>query len=131
MAKSPGHQRFPDHQVREQQVGQPMKVEIDGDVFASSIDVIKVVEDGNPARYYFPRADVSMRHLERSDTTTTCPFKGEASYYTMKLGNRRLHDVVWSYENPYDEHRDLRGRIAFYEERIPGIRITDARASRA
>jgi uncharacterized protein (DUF427 family) len=112
-------------------VGQPMKVEIDGDVIASSNDVIRVVEDGNPARYYFPRADVSMRHLAPSDLSTSCPFKGEATYFTLELGSMVLRDVVWRYENPYDEHRDLRGRVAFYEERIPGIHITDARASRA
>ncbi|MGY4831004.1 DUF427 domain-containing protein [Sphaerotilaceae bacterium SBD11-9] len=129
MAKSPGHQKFPDHQVREQQVGQPMKVEVDGELIAASIDVIRVVEDRNPVRYYFPRADVAMAHLEPTSTTTSCPFKGEANYYTLKVGGKRYPDAVWSYENPYDEHRDLRGRLAFHDEKIPGLQITDTQAS--
>ena len=129
MGKSPGHQKFPDHHVREQQVGQPMKVEVDGEVIAASIDVIRVVEDRNPVRYYFPRDAVSMRHLQATSTTTHCPFKGEANYYTLKVGSHRWPDAVWSYEDPYEEHRDLRGRLAFYEERIPGIQIVDAQAS--
>jgi uncharacterized protein (DUF427 family) len=129
MGKSPGHQKFPEHQVREQQVGQPMKVEVGDVLIAASIDVIRVVEDGYPVRYYFPRPDVSMRYLEPSNTRTTCPFKGEANHYALKIGDKRLPDVVWSYEDPYDEHRDLRGRLAFYEEKIPDFRITSAQAS--
>lgn len=72
MGKSPGHRQFPDHKVQEQQVGIWMKVEIDGEVLADSIDVIRAVEDKNPVRYYFPRSDVAMSLLKRTDTTTTC-----------------------------------------------------------
>lgn len=129
MGKSPGHRQFPDHRVIEQQMGQPTKVVVDGELIAASIDVIRVVEDRCPVRYYFPRADVSMRHLEATATTTSCPFKGEANYYTLKVGKKRWADVVWSYEHPYDEHRNLRGRLAFFEEKIPGMRIGDVPAS--
>ncbi len=129
MGKSPGHQKFPDHEVREQQVGQPMQVTINGKVVASSIDVIRVTEDMNPVRYYFPRADVSMNLLERSSTTSECPFKGTAHYYSLKLDATKLTDVVWSYEDPYDEHRDLNGRLSFYEEKIPGILIQSSAAA--
>jgi uncharacterized protein (DUF427 family) len=123
MSKSPGHSKFPDHQVREQPVGIWMKVEVDGEVVADSIDVIRVVEDKNPVRYYFPRADVSMSLLDRSATTTECPFKGKANYYTLKLRGKTFPDAVWTYEDPYDEHRRLQGRLAFFEEKVPGIRI--------
>ena len=123
MSKSPGHQQFPDHKVQEQQVGIWMKVEVDGEVVADSIDVIRVVEDKAPVRYYFPRSDVAMSLLHRTDTTSSCPFKGIAHYYTLKIGNKVWPDTVWTYEDPYDEHRALQGRLAFYEEKIPGIEI--------
>src|SRR5436309_10635222 len=108
MSKSPGHQKWPDHKVREQRVGQRMKVDIDGTVIADSADVIRVDEDEYPARYYFARSDVTMDKLERSGTTTECPFKGIAHYFNVKLGDKTLKDAVWSYEDPYDEHRDLK-----------------------
>jgi uncharacterized protein (DUF427 family) len=123
MSKSPGHQKWPDHEVRETRVGQRMKVEIGGDVLADSADVIRVDESDYPARYYFPRADVKMDRLERSDTTTECPFKGSANYFSVMLGDKTLKDAVWTYEDPYDEHAALKERVAFYEENIPGIRI--------
>lgn len=123
MRKSPGHERHPEHHVREQPLGLWMKVEIDGEVIADSIDVVQVVEDRNPVRYYFPREDVAMQRLVRSGTTSDCPFKGRATYYSLKVGTRVMRDVAWSYEDPYEEHLGLRGRVAFWEERIPTLLI--------
>jgi uncharacterized protein (DUF427 family) len=123
MSKSPGHQQWPDHEVRETRVGQRMKVEIGSEVIADSADVIRVDESEHPTRYYFPRADVKMNMLVRSDTTTECPFKGSARYFSVMLGDKTLEDAVWTYEDPYDEHVALKERVAFHEENIPDIRI--------
>jgi uncharacterized protein (DUF427 family) len=86
--------------------------------------VIRVDEDGAPPRYYFPRSDVHVVKLDRSDTTTTCPFKGAATYYTITQNRRRFADAIWSYEDPYDEHAVLNGRMAFYGEQHPNIALT-------
>jgi uncharacterized protein (DUF427 family) len=126
MSKSPGHQKWPEHQVREEQLHQSVEVEVEGVVIAHSTDVIKVDEDKHPARYYFPRADVRMEKLERAKTTTECPFKGTASYYSLNLGERRLEEAVWTYEDPYEEHRSLRGRLAFHDDKFPEIRVQPA-----
>lgn len=123
MSKSPGHQKWPDHQVREARLEQRIKVTVNGDVVADSENVIRVDEDESPKRYYFPRSDVGMDRLERTDTTTECPFKGKASYFNLRLTDRTLQDAVWSYEDPYDEHRALANRVAFYEEKYPDIQI--------
>ena len=123
MSKSPGHRKWPDHQVREEQLEQPMEVAVEGVVVANSRDVIKVVEDQSPVRYYFPRTDVRMDKLKRSQTISECPFKGHASYYSLSLGERQIDDAGWTYEHPYDEHKALKDRIAFYDDRFPEIHI--------
>ena len=103
-----------------------MTVEVDGQVLAQSRDAIRVDEDEHPPRYYLPRADVKMDRLERSQTTTECPFKGTAHYFSIAAGDTRLKDAVWTYEEPYDEHRDLKDRVAFYDDKFPDIRVRAA-----
>ena len=122
--KSPGHRQEPGHKVREQYLDQRIKVDIAGEVIADSTDVIRLDEDGCPARYYFPRADVRMERLERSDTTTQCPFKGTAHYYSIAGRKGRFDDSVWTYEEPYDEHRELAGRLAFWDDKVPDLHVT-------
>lgn len=123
MSKSPGHQMLPNHQVREERVPEIVKVRVGGEVVAESEDVIRVVEDRSPVRYYFPRADVRMETLRPTDTTTDCPFKGRARYFDLNLAGTAIKDAVWSYETPYDEHVDLTQRLAFYDDKYPQIRV--------
>lgn len=131
MGKSPGHQQHPEHQVRETRPSHPVRVTLDGEVIAESSDVIRVDEDGHPARYYFPRHDIHVAKLEPSDTVTSCPFKGRATYYGITQGKHHLQDVLWSYEDPFDEHAPLKGRLAFYDDKHPEIRIAEQQGDRA
>jgi uncharacterized protein (DUF427 family) len=121
--KSPGHQRSPDHHVREEPVKGVVKVSFNGMTIAESDDVIQVDEDKAPLRYYFPRSDVRMETLTPTSTNSVCPFKGYATYFDLFAGGKQLKDAVWTYETPYDEHADLAQRVAFYDDRYPEIRV--------
>jgi uncharacterized protein (DUF427 family) len=127
MSKSPGHEKWPEHKVRETPVGQRVTVEIDGQILAESRDAIRVDEDGSPARYYFPRNDVRMDRLERTATTSRCPFKGTAHYFSLPMGGEGagglLEDAAWSYEEPFDEHEALKDRLAFYDDKYRNIHV--------
>lgn len=127
MSKSPGHQKWPEHKVIETQLGKRVTVELDGQVIADSHNVIRVDEDGSPARYYFPRTDVTMDRLQRTATTSQCPFKGVAHYFSLSHGGgsagRELEDAVWTYEEPFDEHQALKERLAFYDDKYRNIHV--------
>lgn len=123
MSKSPGHQKWPAHKIQEKRIDGNVEVEVNGEILANSGDVIAVDEDQHPRRYYFPRSDVKMEKLERSTTTTECPYKGIAHYFNLNLDGKEFKDAVWTYEDPYDEHRDLKGRLAFYDDKVQEIHI--------
>lgn len=124
MAKAPGHRDHPDHKVAEQRLSERIRVSAAGQTIADSSDVVRVEEDGSPIRYYFPRADVDMKLLQPSARTSQCPFKGVANYFSIRLGDKELKNAIWSYEDPYEEHLALKGRLAFYDDKLPEISIS-------
>jgi uncharacterized protein (DUF427 family) len=126
MKSSPGHRKWPEHRLEEEPISQRVQVAIEGKVIADSDDVVKVREDDAPVRYYFPRSDVRMELLTPSAKTTQCPFKGTAHYFHIRADGRELRDAVWTYEEPYAEHRGLKNRVAFYDDKVAEIEIVEA-----
>jgi uncharacterized protein (DUF427 family) len=90
----------------------------DGAEIASSLNGLELDEPGAPLRIYVPRADVRPDILEASDTHTTCPYKGEASYYTIKTLTATGEDAAWYYPDPCPLVEPIRGHLAFWGDKI-------------
>jgi adenylate cyclase len=89
-----------------------------GETVADSRRALVMHETRLPLFYYFPRDDVRMDLLERTDHRTYCPFKGNASYWTLNVGEKTAKNVAWSYETPFDEAEMVEGYLAFYWDQI-------------
>jgi len=121
MAKSSAYEKYPDHNVDVEPNPRKVRVEFAGETIADSARSLRVLEGRYDPVVYVPRADVRMDLLEKTDHTTYCPFKGHASYYTVRVGDRVAENAVWSYEDPYDQVADLRDCAAFYLDRIDAL----------
>jgi len=98
-----------------------VRVHFNGELIADTTDAIALNEAKYPVVYYVPRQDARMDRLARTAHRTHCPFKGDASYYSIQGGPE---NAAWSYETPYDEVEAIRGRLAFYSDKV-AISVTD------
>jgi len=96
-----------------------------GETVADSARALVMHETRLPPVYYFPRADVRMDLLRRTDRLTHCPFKGNASYWSLAAGGAVAENAAWSYEDPYDESSSVEGYIAFDWETIDDWYVDD------
>src|SRR5690606_41260090 len=85
---------------------------------AESTDVIALHEDSRRTRYYFPKSDVDFEVLETTSTSTRCPWKGQDSYWTARIGDKEYQDIAWGYEEPLPEAEAIAGRVCFYDEKV-------------
>ena len=118
MNPAPGFKQHPEHQIALSRVGTRVQVTFKGEVIADTREALAMKEGSYPVVYYFPRKDVKMERLEGSSHSTHCPFKGDASYFSLKDGPK---DAVWSYERPFDEMAAIGGYVAFYPDKVDAI----------
>ncbi|MGC9370744.1 MAG: DUF427 domain-containing protein [Paracoccaceae bacterium] len=85
-----------------------------GAVLGESRNALELVEGDRAPVIYFPREDIAMAFLDRSDSASTCPHKGEASYFSIETKSQTLKDAAWSYEDPVDVAARIKDHIAFY-----------------
>jgi uncharacterized protein (DUF427 family) len=107
----------PDHPITVEPNPARVVVTAGGKVIADTRDALTLREADYPAAQYIPRADVDMAALERSDTSTYCPYKGDASYFSIRPGD----DAIWTYEAPHDAVASIRDHLAFYPDRVDAI----------
>ncbi len=87
-----------------------------GAVLGESRAALELCEGDYPPVIYFPREDIAMAFLDRSDKTTHCPHKGDASYFTIVNKSSRAEDAVWSYEDPLEGVARIKDHLAFYTD---------------
>lgn len=106
-------------------------VVFNGVAVAESRNAVLLIEGNIPAVCYFPKADVALDCFIATDHHTVCPFKGEASYWDLSVGDRREGNIAWAYEDPIPEVEKIRGHIAFYADRVDALVIdhSDPRAA--
>lgn len=95
-----------------------VQVVVDGVTVADSHQPRILFETGLPPRYYLPLSDIRMDLLEPSDSSTHCPYKGTASYWSVRAGGRSHRDLVWIYRTPLPESQKIAGLACFYNERV-------------
>jgi uncharacterized protein (DUF427 family) len=111
------HPRDPYHRVDAFPSSRSVRLELDGEVLAESERPVLLFESMLPTRFYLPRADVRVE-LAPSTTTSTCAYKGQASYWSPVVGGRTVPDLAWSYEHPLREAEPVRGMVCFFDERV-------------
>ena len=96
-------------------------VEVGGKIIADTSNALTLREASYPAVQYIPRRDVDMAALVRSEHTTYCPYKGDASYYSIPAGGDRSVNAVWTYETPFEAMAQIKDYVAFYPDRVDEI----------
>jgi uncharacterized protein (DUF427 family) len=95
-----------------------VRVEVDGATLAESAKPTLLFETGLPARYYLPRTHVRMDLLTATATVSHCPYKGQAAYWSVRVGDTEHADLAWSYRIPLPESQKIAGLVAFFNEQV-------------
>jgi uncharacterized protein (DUF427 family) len=95
-----------------------VRVAVGGEQVAESSRALELRETGHRSRWYMPLEDVREGVLEPSEKTSHCPFKGDASYYSVRAGGELHEDLVWTYRDPIPAVADIAGYVCFYDEKV-------------
>ena len=112
------HPRDPYTRVDTVHSSRHVRVEVDGQVIAETTRPVLLYETGLPTRYYIPKLDVRMDLLEPTNTLTHCPYKGAASYWSLRVGEQTYRDFVWAYPRPIPEIPKIENLLCFYNEKV-------------
>jgi uncharacterized protein (DUF427 family) len=108
----------PDHPITITKNPRRVRVSAGGAVIAETAKALTLKEAEYPAVQYVPREDANMALLERTDRVTHCPYKGDASYYSIKADGKTLDNAIWSYETPFPAMAEISGHLAFYPDKV-------------
>ncbi len=119
--KSSGAPSGTDYQLTFAPCEKRIRVEFAGTWIADSGRVIVLRETRQPPSHYIPKEDVRMDLLRKTDHHTHCPFRGDASYWTLQIGDASVENIAWSYEQPYEGSEQIRGHLSFYRGKVAAL----------
>jgi uncharacterized protein (DUF427 family) len=111
----------PDHPITISRNGKRVRVTFAGRVVADTEEALTLAEASYRPALYIPRAHADMSLLAPTDHHTHCPYKGDASYFTIMVDGRSAENAVWSYEQPYPAMAEIKEYLAFYPDRVDNI----------
>jgi uncharacterized protein (DUF427 family) len=111
----------PDHPISIAANPSRVVVRVGQKVIADTRNALTLREASYPPVQYIPRADVDMAALTRSQHTSYCPYKGDASYFSIPAGGDRSLNAVWTYETPFEAMAQIKDYVAFYPDRVDEI----------
>ena len=124
---APGYATKPEHRVDLVPETRRVRVTFAGIVIADTTRAVRCEETGHEPVHYLPEKDVRLDLLRPTGHKTSCPFKGDCSYWTIEVpggaGDRKAENAVWGYRAPFDEASGLTGHYAFYKSRVDGIEV--------
>lgn len=112
------YHKYPNHRVDVEPETRRVRVKRGGAIIAESEATLTVLETNHDPVTYFPRQDVRFDFLEATSHQTFCPFKGDASYWSIRVGDDLQENSVWSYQDPFPQVERLKGYLAFYPDRV-------------
>ena len=114
---------------RVEPVPERIRVVVSSVTVADSRRALRVLETSGPPVYYLPPEDVRAELLERSAHSTHCEWKGDATYFSLRVGERRIPNVAWSYPTPLPGYKAIRDHLAFYAGLVDEAWVGDERAT--
>lgn len=111
----------PDHPITINKSPHRLRVTFNGTVVAESANALELREASYPSVFYIPRADVRSEYFRRSEHSSRCPYKGDASYFSLEVAGKRAENTGWTYEEPYPAVEEIKDCIAFYRNKVDAI----------
>jgi uncharacterized protein (DUF427 family) len=108
----------PDHPIAITPTPNRVRVSAGGVVIAETAHALTLKEASYPPVQYVPRADAKMELLQKTDRSTHCPYKGDASYFSVNAGGATIANAIWSYEQPFPAMAEIAGYLAFYPDKV-------------
>lgn len=108
----------PDHSITVTPLAGTVSVQFKGVLVARSSKAQELKEAKYPAVIYIPLSDISIEHYEKTAHQSHCPYKGDASYYSLKAGGETAENAVWTYEHAYPAVKDIEGHVAYYTDKV-------------